>query len=569
MIQKLYRRKSVNKRKTILALLLVVIAIINLSILILLNLSPPSMIETKVKKPYEASFLSEQEYTTVKESVIIDKAKIGYAIVIGISNYPNPNDFLPWADDDAREFRGLLINEYNFKADNIIYIKDSQATEAVIDNAFNEISSEINSSDVFMFYYSGHGYNGGILQSLYLYDSSLYSELELNSQLNSLNCAEKYVVLDTCHSGGFIPSIQGSGRYIMTSCETTKSSYSTSELDNGIFTYYFLKSQKTATDLNGDEVLSMEEMFLYTYDKTVAYTNGLAPLYPDEDFPQLPQQNNEIAGEAILKPSIGTTNFTAHSNSLDYNFTLFGTGLIVSLDLLAVLDLYTKDYDIEDLTDNASTQTGFGNYNGTLDFGASNSAISWGVSAQISGNDLITVYYTSPHDNDGDGLTDVFEIYMGLDPVLYDSDFDGLNDYLEYYGLTNPLFPDSDLDGLLDGYEVFVSLTDPMRWDSDGDGISDGGEIESESDPLNSYSKLTKTQRDLIILLGVGISIPILATSTILGYKKYKRSKLEREQLLEPGKEQLDSIYCPTCGVALLYPKKFCPTCGKRLELSE
>lgn len=56
-------------------------------------------------------------------------------------------------------------------------------------------------------------------------------------------------------------------------------------------------------------------------------------------------------------------------------------------------------------------------------------------------------------DTDGDGLTDLEELYV--------------------YG-SNHLIPDTDGDGLSDAIEITVFATNPLKVDTDGDGISDG-----------------------------------------------------------------------------------------------
>ena len=97
-------------------------------------------------------------------------------------------------------------------------------------------------------------------------------------------------------------------------------------------------------------------------------------------------------------------------------------------------------------------------------------------------------------DPDMDTLTNVQESDLGTNPTSDDTDDDGLKDNVEdgggvYVGLektgTNPLLADSDEDGLKDGIEIpneeFVDEnqpgTDPNKPDSDGDGVGDGAEI--------------------------------------------------------------------------------------------
>lgn len=92
-------------------------------------------------------------------------------------------------------------------------------------------------------------------------------------------------------------------------------------------------------------------------------------------------------------------------------------------------------------------------------------------------------------DDDGDGLDDVVEEQLGLDPRKPDSDGDGLSDHEEIsiHG-SDPGVSDSDGDGVGDGDEVMVHGTDPTSKDSDGDGVEDGTEIELGSLPDDASS---------------------------------------------------------------------------------
>ena len=76
-------------------------------------------------------------------------------------------------------------------------------------------------------------------------------------------------------------------------------------------------------------------------------------------------------------------------------------------------------------------------------------------------------------DDDNDGLTDVYELYIGSHPELRDSDFDFLRDDIELEVMGEALaMADSDGDGL-------INILDR---DSDGDGVFDGDEEGSQTD---------------------------------------------------------------------------------------
>lgn len=96
-------------------------------------------------------------------------------------------------------------------------------------------------------------------------------------------------------------------------------------------------------------------------------------------------------------------------------------------------------------------------------------------------------------DTDGDGITDIYENYLGTDVTNMDTDGDGLTDYEEIvHTMTNPLEysyvteeeskiqVDSDGDGLYDEEEKILG-TDVYNVDTDGNGISDEAEIYAQT----------------------------------------------------------------------------------------
>jgi subtilisin family serine protease len=83
-----------------------------------------------------------------------------------------------------------------------------------------------------------------------------------------------------------------------------------------------------------------------------------------------------------------------------------------------------------------------------------------------------------PVDTDGDGIPDVLERLMGLNPTNAISFGDGIADGDR----------DFDMDGISNARELALGL-DPMRADTDGDGWSDDAEIAAGSNPLDASSR--------------------------------------------------------------------------------
>lgn len=146
--------RTITSRK-----LLLFFSILSLIVLISItsytNFNEINSTQNKSEIQYTDTDLIQEEFSLEISSPLTPKN--AYAIVIGISDYPGSDNDLSYCDDDAQDVYSMLINEYNFKSENVIYLQDSSATLTGISNAFDLVASQIASDDIFFFYYSGHG----------------------------------------------------------------------------------------------------------------------------------------------------------------------------------------------------------------------------------------------------------------------------------------------------------------------------------------------------------------------------------------------------------------------------
>ncbi len=80
-----------------------------------------------------------------------------YAIIIGIANYPEINNDQKYSDTDAFFLENKLLNEYLCDPEKITFLHNDFATKEAILETLDNMSSQIDENDRFLFYYSGRG----------------------------------------------------------------------------------------------------------------------------------------------------------------------------------------------------------------------------------------------------------------------------------------------------------------------------------------------------------------------------------------------------------------------------
>ena len=143
-----------------------------------------------------------------------------YALVVGIDDYPGVDNDLPSSVADAAIMKDLLMERYGFVLENIVTLRDEEATREHIRQAFTRHLGQAGPDGVAVFYYSGHGLQiegnlairapqdpepDGKDEALYVWGrdarSSILLDDELGQLVGALSAQRILIILDACHSG--------------------------------------------------------------------------------------------------------------------------------------------------------------------------------------------------------------------------------------------------------------------------------------------------------------------------------------------------------------------------------
>jgi len=170
-----------------------------------------------------------------------------YALVVGISNYADPKLNLKAARKDAEDIYELLTDGERGRVDpdNVFFVLDEQATRAAIERKLADLSEAIKETpgSRVIFYFSGHGEQGSILQErggyLCPYDVKLDNlpETALSTEqlqnafgkLLTLGVEELVILFDCCYAGSVVdfslPNLPSKSVAVLASCQADQKSY--------------------------------------------------------------------------------------------------------------------------------------------------------------------------------------------------------------------------------------------------------------------------------------------------------------------------------------------------------
>ena len=202
-----------------------------------------------------------------------------WAIVIGVDRYNGHDIDLDAAVADAAAMVTTLDVAFGVDAEHQVVLTDHAVTRASVVTAIEWLVRSAGPEDRAVFFYAGHVIVQGGHESMLLPDGSTISDVELADGLRDLRAGATWLVLATCHAGGF-DEAAGPGRILTAAAGAGELAYENLDFGHSYLVQYLIVDQLLA-----GESTSVETAF----DAAMA---RLANDFPD----RLPQQNDGLAG---------------------------------------------------------------------------------------------------------------------------------------------------------------------------------------------------------------------------------------------------------------------------------
>lgn len=227
-----------------------------------------------------------------------------YVLSVGIADYKEIND-LKFTENDVRTFNELM----GCQDAEITTLLGARATHARIISSLRASFAKAKKEDTMIFYFSGHGYEGGFccwdmsgdspalsgnsatrnaqersrLASANKYYGGLsYSEMQI--LFRNCRAGKKIVFADACFSGGLrkgnqlnvsVQSARNGDVIYFLSSRTDETSIEMAQGTNGLFTYYLAEGLRGESDANKDNQITIKEIYDYVYQSVVDYANKI------------------------------------------------------------------------------------------------------------------------------------------------------------------------------------------------------------------------------------------------------------------------------------------------------
>ena len=234
------------------------------------------------------------------------RAQQTYVLLTGVSKYPDRKAELNYTTNDVKRLDSVIFKKQSF----IVHqITGKYVVCDTLSRRITAIAQLAKPEDTIIFFFAGHGLNGGIV----MHDLSLFPYHDLINLLSLSKAKHKICFIDACHSGSGVTDITNSYKswgteatnhkisFVM-GCRADEYSYEDDKTGHGLFSQALLTGLAGNADGWGkdwgegenkgkgpkDKKVTLIELYHYVYnDVTLKTKPGEKSPYPKQQHPQL------------------------------------------------------------------------------------------------------------------------------------------------------------------------------------------------------------------------------------------------------------------------------------------
>lgn len=230
-----------------------------------------------------------------------------WALIVGVSAYRHM-PVLRFPDDDAYRLYAFFKSPEGgaIPDDQIQVLIDEDATKDNITHQMRQLFGQAGPNDLIILYFSGHGLPGAFLPIDYDGQNNQLFHTEIKRLFESSQARYQLILADACHSGSLLAargkqpdqvlnryyetlSQTRAGSALIMSSKSEETSLESSGLRQGVFSHYLLRGLKGEADADGNQIVSVQELFYYVQNQVQNYTGGLqSPVIQGNYDPAMP-----------------------------------------------------------------------------------------------------------------------------------------------------------------------------------------------------------------------------------------------------------------------------------------
>lgn len=189
---------------------------------------------------------------------LIAEAQDIYLFSAGVADYPGKKNDLTLPAKDASAIHRLYLQ--NGRAKSVLLTNENASKSNILTKARNHFS-KAKPDDIAIFFFSGHGYQGGFVA----YDEFISYD-EIRKLLSSCRAKNKMIFADACFSGDIREdghSANHSKQNVMLFLSSRSNEYSIERKDmkNGLFAACLVRALKGGADTNRDRTITAKELY--------------------------------------------------------------------------------------------------------------------------------------------------------------------------------------------------------------------------------------------------------------------------------------------------------------------